>query len=131
MSATVQKTAPLISGASPTIFITDMDRAVRFYGETLGLEIAHRAGNHFCMIDAGGGCQIGLHPPGPNTPPPGASGSTQVGLNVVGSIEDVVRTLTTRGVKFLGPVINDGNAVKLAFFDDPDGNVLYLCEVKH
>jgi hypothetical protein len=44
-------------------------------------------------------------------------------------IESVVKTLTSRGVKFTGPVIDD-KAVKLAFFTDPDGNVLYLCEVK-
>ena len=131
MTATAQRTAPLISGASPTIFVTDLDGAVRFYNETLGLEIAFRAGPHFCMIDAGGGCQIGLHPPGTNTPPPGSNGGTQVGLNVTQPIEQVVSTLTHRGVKFLGPVIDDGKAVKLAFFTDPDGNMLYLCEVMH
>ena len=130
MPATAQQTVPLISGASPTIFVADLDRAVRFYNETLGLDIAFRAGPHFCMIDAGSGCQIGLHPPGPNTPPPGSNGGTQVGLNVNGSIESVVHTLTARGVKFTGPIIDD-KAVKLAVFTDPDGNILYLCEVKH
>jgi catechol 2,3-dioxygenase-like lactoylglutathione lyase family enzyme len=44
----------------------------------------------------------------------------------------VVETLNARGVTFLdsgpGPVRNDG-PVKLAFFHDPDGNVLYLCQM--
>jgi catechol 2,3-dioxygenase-like lactoylglutathione lyase family enzyme len=127
--ATAQQTAPLISGGSPTVFVTNLDRAVRFFNETLGLKIAYRADDHFCMIDAGEGCLIGLHPPGPNTPKPGSNGGTQIGLTVGQPIESVVKTLTSRGVKFTGPVIDD-KAVKLAFFTDPDGNVLYLCEVK-
>jgi catechol 2,3-dioxygenase-like lactoylglutathione lyase family enzyme len=121
--------APLISGGSPTVFVTDMNRAVRFYNETLGLKIAYRADNHFCMIDAGDGLQIGLHPPGKNVPPPGTNGAVQIGLNVAQPIEEVVATLRRRGVNFHGPVIDDF-AVKLAFFNDPDGNVLYLCEIK-
>lgn len=120
----------LIDGGSPTIFITDMNRAVRFYSQTLGLKIAYRAGDHFCMIDAGGGLMIGLHPPGEHTPTPGSEGATQVGLNVAQPIQNVVDELRSRGVNFHGPVIDD-SAVKLAFFNDPDGNVLYLCEVKH
>jgi catechol 2,3-dioxygenase-like lactoylglutathione lyase family enzyme len=122
--------APQIEGGSPTVFITDMGRAVRFYTETLGLKVAYRAGDHFCMIDAGGGLMIGLHPPGKHSPAPGTSGSIQIGLNVAQPIQQVVHTLTERGVNFHGPVIAD-SAVKLAFFNDPDGNDLYLCEVMH
>ena len=123
-------TAPLIDGGSPTVFITDMDRAVRFYTETLGLKIAYRADDHFCMIDAGGGLLIGLHPPGTHAPKPGTSGSIQIGLNVTQPIQKVYDALRKRGVNFHGPVIDD-SAVKLAFFNDPDGNDLYLCEVMH
>ena len=127
---TQTRTAPLIDGASPTIFVSDMDRAVRFYTETLGLKIQYRAGNDFCMIDAGGGTTLGLHPPGRHTPAPGSSGGIQVGLNVTRPIDEVVATLRERGVIFHGPVIND-DSVKLAFFGDPDGNALYLCELIH
>jgi len=131
MATTTQpKTSSMINGASPTIFVADMDRAARFYTEVLGLSIQFRAGNEFCMIDAGAGSTIGLHPPGQHSPRPGTSGSIQVGLNVTESIEQVVSTLRSRGVNFHGPVIND-TAVKLAFFNDPDGNDLYLCQVMH
>ena len=124
-------TTPLIEGGSPTIFVSEMDQAVRFYTQTLGLKIAYRAGDKFCMIDAGGGFMIGLHPPGKHAPAPGSGGSIEVGLNVVRPIEEVVDELTRRGVNFHGPVINDDGAVKLAPFNDPDGNSLYLCEVLH
>lgn len=131
MSATSPATAtwPLISGGSPTVFVSDMNRAVRFYNETLGLKIAYRAGDHFCMIDAGQGFQIGLHPPATNAAAPGTNGAVQIGLNVTKPIEEATAALESRGVKFHGPIVDD-KAVKLAFFNDPDGNVLYLCEVK-
>jgi catechol 2,3-dioxygenase-like lactoylglutathione lyase family enzyme len=120
----------MIKGGNATVFVSDMDRAVRFYNETLGLKIAYRAGDHFCMIDAGAGFLIGLHPPASNAAKPGTSGSIQIGLDVQEPIQDVVDSLRTRGVNFHGPVIDD-SAVKLAFFNDPDGNVLYLCQVMH
>ena len=120
----------MIRGGSPTIFITDMNRAVKFYTETLGLKVAYRAGDHFCMIDAGEGLMIGLHPPAESAGPPGTNGSTQVGLNVTQPIEDVVDVLRKRGVNFHGPINDTDGAVKLAFFNDPDGNTLYLCQTK-
>ena len=116
----------LTSGAMATIYITDMDRAVRFYTETLDLSLLHRACDHFATIDAGG-LRIGLHPQEPDTPSPGTSGSIQIGLNVARPIEEVVEELKRRGVTFRGPIIDD-DPVKIAYFGDPDGNDLYLCQ---
>jgi catechol 2,3-dioxygenase-like lactoylglutathione lyase family enzyme len=120
-------TRRLIEGGNATIYVSDMDRAVRFYTETLGLTILYRAGDHFAMVDAGRGLQLGLHPAGPASPRPGARGSISVGLTVTAPIEQVVTTLKARGVQFHGP-IKDDSAVRLAFFGDPDGNDLYLCQ---
>ncbi|MCH8806755.1 MAG: VOC family protein [Planctomycetes bacterium] len=123
-----------IRGGNATIFVSDMDRAVRFYTETLGLNLQYRADDHFAMIDAGGGLNLGLHPPAKNAGAPGTSGGIQVGLTIERPIDDVVRDLTSRGVTFAkidGKTIVDDGTVKLAFFGDPDGNDLYLCEVAH
>ena len=130
--STETATQPLISGGSPTVFVTDMDRAVQFYTETLGLALKFRADDHFAMIDAGQGFIIGLHPPGKKAGAPGTSGSIQVGLNVTQPIEKVVEALQARGLTFDesgGSAVVDDGAVKLAFFGDPDGNALYLCQV--
>ena len=131
-TAAATMAGPLTRGGGPTVFVTDMNRAVKFYTDTLGLRIAYRAGDHFCMIDGGDGLMIGLHPPGKHTPRAGAPGGIQLSFLVSQPIADVVRTLQSRGVKFedrgKGPVIDD-TQVKLAFFSDPDGNSLYLCEV--
>jgi catechol 2,3-dioxygenase-like lactoylglutathione lyase family enzyme len=125
----------LMSGGGPTIFVRDVGDSVAFYTGTLGLRLLYQAGPHFAMIDAGSGLHIGLHPPATNAGAPGTRGSIQVGLNVSRPIEQVVRELQSRGVKFDSrdengnPVIDD-TGVKLAFFTDLDGNDLYLCEVK-
>jgi catechol 2,3-dioxygenase-like lactoylglutathione lyase family enzyme len=116
-----------IEGALPTVFVSDMDRAVAFYTGVLGLKLAFRAGDHWASIDAGAGTQIGLHP-GRGTPAPGSSDDAiSIGLNVTGPIEGVVAQLSARGVEFVGDISGDG-MLKIAHFADPDGNPLYLCE---
>jgi len=40
-----------ISGALPTIFVSNMDAAVRFYTESLGLKLAERYGDHWASIE--------------------------------------------------------------------------------
>jgi catechol 2,3-dioxygenase-like lactoylglutathione lyase family enzyme len=117
----------MISGGNATIYVTDMDRSVSFYTETLGLRLDFRAGDHWASIDAGEGMQLGLHPASSRGPAPGTVGAVSVGLAVDESIEHVVSTLEKRGVVFHGPVDGDGK-VKLAFFADPDGNPLHLVE---
>jgi len=117
----------MIKGGNTTIYVSDMDRAVEFYTKTLGLKLRFRQGGHFAQIDGGPGLSLALHPAGPESPRPGHSGSIMVGFSVTDSIEKEVETLRKRGVHFRGP-IKDSDPVKLAFFGDPDGNDLYLCE---
>ena len=128
MSTTGQATG--IEGGVATVFVRSMDEAVRFYTETLGLALLYRAGDHWAQVDAGGGFAIGLHPAGEDSKTRGVSGGVQIGLNVTRPIQEVVDALKSRGVAFESGVQDDG-AVKLAFFKDPDGNVLYLCETRH
>ncbi len=132
-TGTATESGALTRGGSPTVFVSDMDRAVQFYTTTLGLALQYRAGDHFAMIDAGDGFTIGLHPPGQHAPAPGTAGSVQIGLNVTDPIDTVVDALQSRGVVFQehdGAAVIDDGAVKLAFFNDPDGTELYLCEVQ-
>ena len=110
-----------------TIPVSDMDRAVRFYTEVLGLPLAYRFGDHWASIQVGTTLTIGLHP---GAPQPGASvhGGMSIGLELSGSMEDAVASLETKGVKFAGP-IRDGKSGKFAAFTDPDGNSLYLTQL--
>jgi catechol 2,3-dioxygenase-like lactoylglutathione lyase family enzyme len=117
----------VISGGNATIYVTDMDRSVAFYTETLGLRAAFRAGDHWASIDAGNGLQLGLHRASDGLPRPGTTGAFTVGLAVDEPIEQVVATLQERGVVVRGPVVDDCQ-LKLDYFTDPDGNELYLAE---
>jgi catechol 2,3-dioxygenase-like lactoylglutathione lyase family enzyme len=117
----------VFSGGYATIYVSDMDASVRFYTETLGMKLEYRFGNHWALVHAGKGLSIGIHPASEERPA-GRKGSIHLGLELNGSIDDAVRELESRGVRFSGPVIRDkaGNFVS---FCDPDGNVIYLAEM--
>ena len=111
-----------------TIYVSDMDRAVQFYTQALGFALKERYGNHWASIDGGPGLTIGLHPATAEVPA-GRQGSIALGLYLSQPIAEAVKTLTSRGIAFTGPVINDDGMLSLAFFTDPDGNSLYLAEM--
>ena len=118
----------MITGGNATVFVSNMDRAVQFYTQTLGLKLTNRFGDFWATVDAGKGLTIGLHPASPKYPAPGTKGGMMLGMEVQGPIEKVVAQLSERGVQFKGSIIRDqgGNFVHL---EDPDGNEIYLWEV--
>ena len=70
----------LIKSGVATIFVSDMDRAVRFYTETLGLKMEYRAGDHWAQIDAGNGFKLGLTQRASGRRRPGFAGRRAVRL---------------------------------------------------
>lgn len=116
-----------IKSGVATIFVHDMNRAVAFYTETLGMKLEYRAGDHWAQIDAGNGFKLGLHPASDGPPKPGVQGGVQLGFDIEGKMEDTVAAYEALGVSFPGGIHDDGT-VRLAFFKDPDGNEHYLCE---
>lgn len=117
----------MISGGNATIFVSNMDAAVKFYTDVLGLRLTNRFGDSWATIDAGKGLTIGLHPASPKYPAPGTKGSMVLGLEIDEPIETVVARLNQRGVRFNGSIVED-DAGKFAGLEDPDGNVMYLWE---
>ena len=117
----------MITGGNATVFVSNMDNAVRFYTEVLGLRLTNRFGDHWATVDAGKGLTIGLHPASPKFPAPGTRGSMVLAFEIGTTIEQAVARLTEKGVK-VGGIIRDapGNFVDL---EDPDGNPIYLWEV--
>jgi len=88
-----------ISGGMPTIFVSDMDAAVRFYIEALGLKLLERDGDHWASIDAGHGLTIGLHPASAQNPA-GRVGSMTIGFRSSEPIRETLAKLKARGVVF-------------------------------
>jgi catechol 2,3-dioxygenase-like lactoylglutathione lyase family enzyme len=116
----------MFSSGNVTIYVANMDRAVRFYTETLGLKLAYRFGDHWASVELGKGLTIGLHPASAQSPK--GPGGMAIGLELSGSIDEAVRKLEAKGVRFEG-IVNEGKAGKFAHFQDPDGNTLYLAEL--
>ena len=104
--------------------VTDMERAKRFYGETLGLpEIAHPQ-QGFPEYQLGENVSLYLIDPtnygqefkGPHT--------ASIALRVP-DVEEARRELESRGIEFRGDIFDTG-VCHMAFFADPDGNELML-----
>jgi predicted enzyme related to lactoylglutathione lyase len=118
----------MISGGNATVFVSNMDSAVQFYTEVLGLKLTNRFGNDWATVDAGKGLTIGLHPASPKYPAPGTKGAIVLGLEIDESIESALAHLTKKGVRINGTVVR-GEAGNFAHLEDPDGNDIYLWEV--
>ncbi|HWN81636.1 MAG TPA: VOC family protein [Candidatus Udaeobacter sp.] len=117
----------MFTGGNATIMVRDFERAIHFYTEVLGLDLLYRAGDEWAEVRTDG-LTLGLHLWRGHGPAPGAASGISIGLGVR-SIEPAIAELKQRGIEFRGQV-QDNDNVKLAFFGDPDGNPLYLCEVK-
>ncbi len=102
--------------------VTDMERAKRFYGETLGLDAVGDGG--FPEYQLGENVSLYLLDME-------AIGSKFSGPHTAGfalRVPDVAETrseLEGKGITFLGPTIDTG-VCHMAFFTDPDGNGLVL-----
>jgi catechol 2,3-dioxygenase-like lactoylglutathione lyase family enzyme len=112
--------AGAIHGIGLTVLVTDLDRSVRFYGDTLGFfEIDRGEGN---AVLASGDTRLVLR-----TVTDLSAAGRLVYLNLeVGDIEATYRELTAKGVTFAHPpqVVNHGEKLELwsATFHDPDGH---------
>lgn len=120
----------MISGGNVTVFVSNMDAAVRFYTGILELNLVHRYGDDWAMVNAGKGLSIGLHPASAKYPAPGTKGGSTIGLEVDEPIDRVVARLADRGVP-LTRGIERGSGGTFAYFEDPDGTELYLWQTEH
>ena len=109
----------------PTLLIqlgvSNLDRAIAFYADTLGFEMTERRNDlKFAHIATNvPGLQIGL------SETADAKGTGSAVLNI--GVADVVaarKALEARGVLFKGDTVIIPGKVALASFADPDGNTL-------
>ena len=117
------------ANAAATLAVKDLRAAARFYEDTLGLSRADSEGNEAVMFESGD-TRINVY----RSRFAGTNQATALTWTV-DDVEDTVRTLRAKGVKFehydlpettrAGDVHISGN-VKVAWFKDPDGNILSI-----
>lgn len=101
--------------------VTDMQRAVGFYADTLGLAVAEQQ-EQWAELEADG-LRIGLNARDEETP--GGEGGAVVAFRPSDELETAVEELGAKGVQFTDG-ISDHPWGRIANFSDPDGNALQL-----
>ena len=111
--------------------VDNVQKAMEFYGQTLGLEVSEA--NGLLQLHIAGGRNILIYPKANHTP------ATFTILNFpVDNIEQAVDDLTKRGVRLEVYFESDqdekgifrGGGPPIAWFKDPAGNVLSVLEQK-
>ena len=104
-----------------TLAVNDLERARRFYEETLGLQVdVHVAQTIRYRCGDGTGLAIFERPMTPI--------DRTVAAFEVADIEVEVAELRSRGIEVEG-VITLASGVRRAFFKDPDGNVIGMRQI--
>ena len=103
--------------------VTDRARAIRFYGETLGLRRNELASDDWPEFETGN-LTILLSTP-EQTGTPFSPSNTAVALRVP-DVGEAMKRLEAAGVTFAFPEPYDSGVCHMAFFKDPDGNALIL-----
>ncbi|MFA7261076.1 MAG: VOC family protein [Aeromonas bestiarum] len=104
--------------------VTDMTRAIEFYSRVFGItfERAEIDGNEmalFPLLEGGEGCSGETYVP--------SLDGTRIYLAVT-DIEQVMASALLAGAKSLYPVTRVGDAIRVAEFQDPEGNRIALQE---
>ena len=117
--------------ATPMLAVKDLDRARKFYEDTLGLEAKEEMGGEVLTVKSGS-TPITVY----RSQFAGTNKATALTFDV-DDLESEVRDLKDKGVAFehydmegLTPEgdIYRGENMKTAWFKDPDGNILSLFE---
>ena len=127
----------MISGGNATVLVANLDDAIQFYTERLGLQLTNRFGHQWATVWAGpcywtgsavaAGLTIGLQPASTDGPLPGTPGSVGFGLETYMPLESVVALFAERGVRTEGDMIRyeAGNVIRMR---DRDGTPSYVNE---
>ena len=117
-------TSVLRSLSAARIFVDDLDRARRFYGDVLELRETSAAPD-WAVFDIDGKNLVIERVP-PDDPEHGLVGRFLAVSFDVDDIEAAYRDLTAKGVSFADPPEKQVWGGTLAFLRDPDGNILTL-----
>jgi len=112
------------------VFVSDMDRAVEFYADTLGIGVRARSPDFPDFVElATEGAILALNRPGDEWPQGKGLIGRVTGITLtVPDIETAYRSLSAKGVRFSGPPAKQPWGAMMTSLFDPDGNELSLLE---
>jgi predicted enzyme related to lactoylglutathione lyase len=102
-------------------FVADMDRAVKFYRDVLGLPLKFQSPGWSEFVT--GDTVLALHPASEKNPP----GSVELGFNVA-NLEEFYQQMTANGVHFTMPPAKQEFGALLAQFVDSEGGRCSVAE---
>jgi catechol 2,3-dioxygenase-like lactoylglutathione lyase family enzyme len=113
------------------VFVSNMQRALDFYCNILGLTAATTSPG-WSVLDAGPGPKLALHltPEPPSAPAPGPTlppGQVQLTFSVA-AIDVLCADLRSRGFTVTGPADQPEIGLRTAYVRDPDGTALQLTQ---
>jgi lactoylglutathione lyase len=118
------------------LIVDDLDRALRFYTEVLGLKLGHRSGD-YAQLDTGAtrlalytrsamATTLGISLEAPRPAAPGF----EIGFKVA-DVDAAVSELIARGVSPVVPPTDRFWGQRTAYVRDPDGHLIELAQQLH
>ena len=115
---------------SINIGVTDLDRAVEFYRDVLGLELQFAEPAHsYARFDLGG-ANFGVIAHDISNPEAAAFTGRHTGVNLgVADLDAAVGALKARGASFTMEPVRQPWGAYMALLSDPDGNLFYIEQI--
>ena len=101
--------------------VKDMDKAVGFYQDILGLNVKFRDGDRWTQFDVNG-VAVALADPSEGTVPPGGGGTVVLEVDDLGEMRD---KLTQNGVT-VNDIVDMGGHGRYFTAVDPAGNIVQI-----
>jgi catechol 2,3-dioxygenase-like lactoylglutathione lyase family enzyme len=120
----------ILSTHHVSLSTSDMARLRAFYGDTLGLPIVGKFADHRIDFFDAGGVAIEIEEVDSSSPGAGRTGWNHVAWEVA-DVDATYAELSARGVPFHVPPEDfppGRPSTRIAFFADPDGNVVELIQ---